>query len=132
MQDNEAVRLLADITADINRATANVRALRDMLNPKPSERLVTPAEMEVGGWVRFPGTRSWRKISAIVVGHPSESVIEYEFGGLTYSEPVAPWVTLPYHTAAEFDAICDARQAEEDAAVDRLHVAEAQADRAAS
>lgn len=125
----EAVGLLADTVRNVQRSIADVQAMLDALDPKPAERLVTPAEMEVGGWVRFPGTHAWRQIDSINIGHPSETCIHYRFGGVVYSVPVNPWDTLPYHTDAEFQAICDARQAEEDRADDQLHFAEWQADR---
>lgn len=125
----DAVRLLAETVAQLNKSAAHIRAALDALDPRPRERQVTPAEMEPGGWVRFPGTRSWRQIDSINIGHPSETCVHYRFGGTVYSEPVNPWDTLPYLTAAEMDAICDARQADQDRADDQLHFAEWQAGR---
>lgn len=116
----EAVRLLAETVAQLNQSAAHLRAALKALEPEPAERLVTPAEMEVGGWVRFPGTRTWRQITTVVAGHPSQCLVEYRFGGVTYSQDCCPWDTLPYHTDAEMAAICDAQQAHEDDAADRL------------
>lgn len=124
MSDQQrTVRLATELEGLLTDAAIKAREILATL-AGPPERLATIAEMEEGGWVRFPGKRAWRQIDSIAVGHPSQTCIHYRFGGVVYSEQVNPWDTLPYQTDAEFQLACDRERGAEDDAMDRMSWAE--------
>jgi hypothetical protein len=82
--------------------------LRDYHAEKGEERRY-PDDFRAGDWVQFPPSHVWRKVDR--VGEhpltPSQQVVSYTYGGVTYSQDVRAQTRYPYCTAARFDEVCD-------------------------